>query len=49
MKSNFGLMPELESHVRNKGDRYLAYAQRALQELERFMAEYSLAPVAVGP
>jgi methylenetetrahydrofolate--tRNA-(uracil-5-)-methyltransferase len=49
MKSNFGLMPELETHVRNKGDRYLAYAQRALQALEGFMAEHSLSPVAVGP
>jgi methylenetetrahydrofolate--tRNA-(uracil-5-)-methyltransferase len=49
MKSNFGLMPELEVHVRNKGDRYLAYAQRALQALEGFMTEHSLSPVAVGP
>jgi len=49
MKSNFGLMPELETHVRNKGDRYLAYAQRALQALEGFMAEHSLSPVVVGP
>jgi methylenetetrahydrofolate--tRNA-(uracil-5-)-methyltransferase len=49
MKSNFGLMPELETHVRNKGDRYLAYAQRALQALEGFMAEHGLSPVAVRP
>jgi methylenetetrahydrofolate--tRNA-(uracil-5-)-methyltransferase len=46
MKSNFGLMLELETHVRNKGDRYLAYAQRALQALEQFMAEHSLSPAA---
>jgi methylenetetrahydrofolate--tRNA-(uracil-5-)-methyltransferase len=46
MKSNFGLLPELETHVRNKGDRYLAYAQRALQALEQFMAEHSLSPAA---
>jgi methylenetetrahydrofolate--tRNA-(uracil-5-)-methyltransferase len=46
MKSNFGLMPELEQHVRNKGERYLAYAQRALQALEQFMAEHALVPVA---
>jgi methylenetetrahydrofolate--tRNA-(uracil-5-)-methyltransferase len=49
MKSNFGLLPDLETHVRNKGDRYLAYAQRALQALEGFMAEHSLSPVAVRP
>jgi methylenetetrahydrofolate--tRNA-(uracil-5-)-methyltransferase len=49
MKSNFGLLPELETQVRNKGDRYLAYAQRALQALEGFMTEHDLAPVAVGP
>jgi methylenetetrahydrofolate--tRNA-(uracil-5-)-methyltransferase len=42
MKSNFGLMPELETHVRNKGDRYLAYAERALQALEQFMAAHQL-------
>lgn len=48
MKSNFGLMPELESHVRNKGDRYLAYAQRSLQAMEQFMAEHDLASV-TGP
>jgi methylenetetrahydrofolate--tRNA-(uracil-5-)-methyltransferase len=47
MKSNFGLMPELETPVRNKGDRYLAYAQRAVQGLEQFMAEHGLAPVDV--
>jgi methylenetetrahydrofolate--tRNA-(uracil-5-)-methyltransferase len=49
MKSNFGLLPELETHVRNKGDRYSAYAQRALQALEGFMTEYGLSPVAVRP
>jgi methylenetetrahydrofolate--tRNA-(uracil-5-)-methyltransferase len=42
MKSNFGLMPELETHVRNKGDRYLAYAERALQALTEFMAAHHL-------
>ncbi len=47
MKSNFGLMPELETNVRNKGDRYLAYAERALHALARFMGEHGLAPVDV--
>ena len=48
MKSNFGLMPSLEENVRNKGDRYLAYAQRALQALEQFQTQHDLTPVAVG-
>lgn len=42
MKSNFGLLPELESHVRNKGERYLAYAERALQTQAQFMAEHGV-------
>jgi len=47
MKSNFGLLPELEPPVRNKGERYLAYAERAVQALEQFMAEHGLAQVDV--
>lgn len=31
MKANFGLMPPLDESVRNKGDRYQAYADRALE------------------
>ncbi|MEP6986458.1 MAG: methylenetetrahydrofolate--tRNA-(uracil(54)-C(5))-methyltransferase (FADH(2)-oxidizing) TrmFO [Chloroflexota bacterium] len=29
MKANFGIMPELENPVKNKRDRYVAYAERA--------------------
>lgn len=47
MKANFGLLPALEGYGRNKGERYLAYAERALQALAQFMAEQGLAPVAV--
>lgn len=47
MKSNFGLLPELETHVRNKGERYLAYAQRALQAQAQFMAEQGLERVEI--
>jgi len=47
MKANFGLMPALAEKVRNKGDRYLAYAQRALQALEQFEAQQDLKPVDV--
>ncbi len=29
MKANFGIMPELDSPIKNKRDRYMAYAERA--------------------
>ncbi len=45
MKANFGLLPPLESPVRNKRQRYAAYARRALDTLERFMVETELQPV----
>lgn len=41
MKANFGLFPPLNPPVRNKRERYKAYAQRALGDLERFMAQHS--------
>jgi methylenetetrahydrofolate--tRNA-(uracil-5-)-methyltransferase len=34
MKANFGIMPELSLKVKNKRDRYAAYANRALQDVE---------------
>lgn len=34
MKANFGILPELSTRVKNKRDRYTAYADRALRELE---------------
>lgn len=34
MKANFGILPELPEHVRNKRDRYGAYSERALADLE---------------
>ena len=39
MKANFGLLPPLERPVRDKRARALAYARRALEDLERFWAE----------
>jgi len=39
MKANFGLLPPLERPVRDKRARALAYARRALADLERFWAE----------
>ena len=37
MKPNFGLLPPLEPPVRNKRQRYQAYAERALSDLCAFM------------
>jgi methylenetetrahydrofolate--tRNA-(uracil-5-)-methyltransferase len=34
MKANFGLLPPLDKRVRRKPDRYQAYAQRALADLQ---------------
>ena len=42
MKANFGLFPPLEPPVRNKRQRYAAYARRALEDLEEFQAEHSI-------
>ena len=36
MKANFGLLPPLDPPVRNKRERYAAYARRALTDLQRF-------------
>jgi methylenetetrahydrofolate--tRNA-(uracil-5-)-methyltransferase len=42
MKANFGLLPSLEPPVRNKRDRYAAYCQRALADLNRFVEDQAL-------
>jgi methylenetetrahydrofolate--tRNA-(uracil-5-)-methyltransferase len=34
MKANFGIMPELPQHVKNKRDRAAQYASRALKEIQ---------------
>lgn len=39
MKANFGLLPELESPVREKRGRYAAYAARALADLKAVICE----------
>ncbi|MEQ8677984.1 MAG: FADH(2)-oxidizing methylenetetrahydrofolate--tRNA-(uracil(54)-C(5))-methyltransferase TrmFO [Aggregatilineales bacterium] len=33
MKANFGILPELDSRVKNKRDRYGAYSERAINDL----------------
>jgi methylenetetrahydrofolate--tRNA-(uracil-5-)-methyltransferase len=45
MKANFGLLPPLEPPVRNKRQRYAAYARRALEALEAYIAAAEIAPV----
>lgn len=39
MKANFGLMPPLDPHVKNKRDRYRAYAERGKCALEHFVSK----------
>ena len=40
MKANFGIMPPLQPHARNKKARYQAYAARALKDLEKFIEKH---------
>ena len=45
MKANMGLLPPLTERVRNKRLRYAAYADRAKQELENYLAREGFSPV----
>jgi len=36
MKANFGLLPPLERRIKRKKERYRAYAERALRDMEEF-------------
>ena len=40
MKANFGLLPPLELKVRGKRDRYRAYAERALTDIEHWIEDF---------
>ena len=40
MKANFGILPPLEKPPRNKRERKRAYAERAMQDLEAFLAAH---------
>jgi methylenetetrahydrofolate--tRNA-(uracil-5-)-methyltransferase len=42
MPPNFGLLPELRERIRDKRRRYGAYRDRALADLEAFMATSGL-------
>ncbi len=39
MKANYGILPPLPRRIRNKRERYAAYARRALETLEAFLAQ----------
>jgi len=41
MKANFGIMPDLVPPIKNKRDRYIAYANRAIEELKIAMDSLS--------
>lgn len=44
MNANFGLMPKLETRIRNKKEKNEALAQRALDSLRRYMTESDVIP-----
>ncbi|MGG1574414.1 FADH(2)-oxidizing methylenetetrahydrofolate--tRNA-(uracil(54)-C(5))-methyltransferase TrmFO [Fictibacillus sp. NRS-1165] len=39
MNANFGLLPALETRIRNKKDRYAALAERALETIQNFITK----------
>jgi methylenetetrahydrofolate--tRNA-(uracil-5-)-methyltransferase len=41
MKANMGLLPELTKRVRGKRDRYAAYAERAQEDMDAYLASTS--------
>ena len=46
MKANMGLLPDLSERIRNKRQRYAAYAEKASQETESYLKRMEFAPVA---
>ena len=44
MHVNFGIIPPLAERVRGKRERYAAYSQRAVEDLERFLTDSANAP-----
>jgi methylenetetrahydrofolate--tRNA-(uracil-5-)-methyltransferase len=43
MKANFGIIPEFEKKIKGKRDRYEAYANRALHDLEAYLEQVGFA------
>ena len=42
MKANFGILPELDPPIRNKRERYQAYADRAVQALQQSLSQHAV-------
>ncbi len=42
MKANFGLLPAFEQPIRNKRERYAAYAERARNSLQYYLAAHGV-------
>jgi methylenetetrahydrofolate--tRNA-(uracil-5-)-methyltransferase len=38
MGANFGIMPSLNPHIRDKKERYAAFSARSLQNLEQILS-----------
>ena len=39
MGANFGIFPPIEPHIRDKRERYMAFAERALSDLAKCLEE----------
>ena len=39
MPANFGLLPDLSNRIKNKRERYCAYRDRALKQIEKSVDE----------
>lgn len=44
MKANFGILPEIEPHIKDKRLRYQAYVKRALGDLEKAISAPEATP-----
>ncbi len=48
MPPNFGIIPELESRIRNKQERYGAYRDRALADLSEWISDLNLGTASIA-
>ena len=42
MGANFGIIPVLNPHIKDKRERYMAFSIRSLDRLQEFKLQYSL-------
>ncbi len=49
MKANFGILPDLTDSIRNKRERYAAYAARALADLENVIRQIDIRQIDIVP